>query len=206
MTSMPSPRPDGRRERSRATRARVVAAAYRQFCARGLSVSMPDIAADAGVSVQTLYFAFGTKTALLGEVLKLAVHGDDRPEPPHERAWFAEMVAEPDPVRALHILLVGTQGIYDRLGPLVSLFRSGDPEVAQMWQHSEELRYSGMRLMTKELLRKGKPRAGVTLKTATDIVFVVLGAETYQAFAGLGWSPQRWQDWAADTVAGALFE
>lgn len=205
MTPVPAARQDGRRERSRATRARVVAAAYRQFCRSGLSASMTDVAADAGVSVQTLYFSFGTKTALLGEVLRFAVHGDDRPEPPHQRAWFAAMVAEPDPVRALHLLLDGTQGIYDRLGPLVSVFRSGDPEVAAMWRHSEKLRYDGMRLVAKELLRKGEARSGVDLKTATDVVYVLLSADTHHSFAALKWTPAQWQTWAADTVARALF-
>jgi AcrR family transcriptional regulator len=197
---------DGRRERSRATRRRLVEAAYSAFCARGLGVPLTEIAAEAGVSVQTIYVTFSTKTELLRAALQYAVHGDDLPIPPHHRPWFGRMVAEPDPRRAIEILLRGTQGIYDRVGPLVGVFRTTDPDVAQMWQHSEQLRYDGMHLMTQALVKKGRLRRGVTTRTATDIVFVLLSPDSYQSFVGLGWSASRWRTWVIDTVATALFE
>lgn len=199
-------RPDGRRERSRVTRERVVRAAYDLFCDRGLSVPLAEIARRADVSVQTVYVAFQTKDALLGEVLRHAVHGDDSPLPPHERPWFAEMAAEPDPRRAIGILLRGTQGIYDRVGPLAGIFRTSEPAVAEMWHRSEELRYQGMRAMTKALLEKGPVRKGVDLRSATDVVFVLLSADNHQSFRSLGWSVRRWQSWVTETLTVALFD
>jgi hypothetical protein len=114
------------------------------------------------------------------------------------------MTAEPDPGKAIEILLEGTQGVYDRVAPLAGVFQSAEPEVAQMWRRSEELRRHGMALMTEKLLTKGQPR--VDLSTATDIVFVFLGPETYQTFvADLGWSPDRWRRWTTETLLEALF-
>src|SRR6478672_7026525 len=81
----PSGKVDGRRERSRITRQRIVLAAYTLFCADRLDVSMVAIADRAQVSVQTLYVSFGTKIELLRAALQYAVHGDDLPLPPHER-------------------------------------------------------------------------------------------------------------------------
>jgi len=201
---MTSTKGDGRTARSRATRRRITEAAYKLFCERGFGVPMTAIAEEAGVAVQTLYFSFHTKLDLLSAALQLAVLGDDRPVPPHEREWFAEMVAETDPRAALRILLEGTQGIYDRLGPLAGVFATNDPEVAAMWARSEELRLEGMRTMTAALLMKDASHA-VDLDTATDVVFVLLSAATYQAFADRGWSPEQWRAWTAEAVARALW-
>jgi AcrR family transcriptional regulator len=185
----------------------MVWAAYRLFCERGLGVPLTAVAAEANVAVQTLYFTFHTKLALLQEVLQYAVHGDDLPIPPHERPWFGEMVAEPDPRRAITIILEGTQGIYDRLGPLAGVFRTGEPEVSEMWRHSEELRHQGMTVMVSALTTKGPTRAGVDDAAATDMVFVLLSPDTYQAFVGdRGWTAERWRAWTADTLVNAIFE
>jgi AcrR family transcriptional regulator len=199
-----APQPDSRKQRARATRRRMVEAAYRLFCQRGLGVPLTAVAAEAGVAVQTVYFTFHTKVELLREALQYAVHGDDRPEPPHERPWFTQMVAEPDPRRAVDILLLGTQGIYDRLAPLAAVFHSGDPEVAAMWRHSEELRHTGMGLMVDQLLAKGHPR--LDLDAATDVAYVLLGFDSYRGFViDRGWTPERWRDWTAATLVEALF-
>ena len=56
--------------RARATRARVVAAAAPLFVTRGyLDTTMAELAGAAGVAVQTLYLAFGSKAAVLAAVM-----------------------------------------------------------------------------------------------------------------------------------------
>jgi AcrR family transcriptional regulator len=205
MTSEVAAKVDGRRERSRRTRQRIVLAAYDAFCETGLDVPLTAIAERAGVSVQSVYVAFGTKFELLRAALQYAVHGDDQPQPPHERPWFAEMAAEPDPRRAIGILLGGTQGIYDRVSPFARVFRTSAPDVAGLWTHSEDLRWGGMNLMTQVLLAKGGVHPGLTEEHATDIVFVLLGPESYQSFADRGWSSDRWQGWVTETLMHALF-
>lgn len=196
---------DGRRRRSQRTRQRVVEAGYRVFCDRGYSAPLRAVAAEAGVSVQSLYVSFGTKLELLRAVLQLAVHGDDDPRPPHEREWFAALAAEPDPEAALLLLLEGTQGIYDRLGPLSGVFATSDPDVAGLWAQSERLRYDGLSLAVDRVLAKGTPRVGAT--EARDMAFVLLGPDTYRAFVvSRGWTPDAWRRWTAGTLASAWFE
>jgi len=195
---------DGRRLRSARTRQRSVEAAYRVFCERGYAAPLTAIASEAGVSVQSLYATFGTKLTLLRAVLQLAVHGDDDPRPPHEREWFAAMTAQPDPERALLVLLDGTQGIYDRLGPLSGVFATSDPEIAALWEHSERLRYDGLSTAVDVVLAKAT--ATVTRTQARDMAFVLLGPDTYQAFVTTrGWTPRAWRRWTARTLATAWF-
>jgi AcrR family transcriptional regulator len=182
----------------------VVEAAYRVFCERGYSAPLTAIAAEAGVSVQSLYATFGTKLTLLREVLQFAVHGDDDPRPPHHREWFAAMAAEPDPEQALVILLEGTQGIYDRLGPLYGVFATSDPEIAALWAHSEQLRYHGLSTAVDVVLAK-RP-AHVSRTKARDMAFVLLGPDTYQQFVTTrGWTPTTWRQWTARTLTSAWF-
>jgi AcrR family transcriptional regulator len=204
-SSNPQPS-DARKERARANRRRMVEAAYRLFSERGWGVPLTAIAEEAGVAVQTLYFTFHTKAALLQEALTLAVLQDDLPLGPHERPWFDAMVAEPDPRRALDMVLEATTPIFSRVAPLAAVFKSGDPEVAAIWEHSEKLRLDGYRVMLEALARKAKPRRGLSLNEATDVMFVLLSPEMYWSLVyGQGWSPQRWRGWVTQTLAEALW-
>src|SRR5207248_3972643 len=99
----------------------MVEAAYKLFSEEGYGVPLTAIAAEAGVAVQTLYFTFHTKLDLMGEVLALAVLGDDRPIPPHERPWFEELVKEPDPRKALQLMVDSTTDIFERVAPLLGI-------------------------------------------------------------------------------------
>lgn len=61
-------RPHGRDQ----VRAAIIAAAQRRFAAEGPRASLRDIAADAGVNLGLLHRHFGTKAALIHEVLAAA--------------------------------------------------------------------------------------------------------------------------------------
>ena len=52
---------------------------------------MRDVAADAGVSTETLYSHFSSKRRLLDTVIDIAVVGDDRPLAVAERPEFTAM-------------------------------------------------------------------------------------------------------------------
>src|SRR5215468_11217742 len=78
-----------REANARRTRAAIVAAASELFTARGYAAtSLADIAAAAGVARPTVFAAFGSKPALLRQVLDQALAGDDEPIPVAQRPWF----------------------------------------------------------------------------------------------------------------------
>jgi AcrR family transcriptional regulator len=184
----------------------MVEAAYRQFVEHGFGVPLTSIAKEAGVAVQTLYFTFHTKTELLRATLELAVLGDDQPLAPHQRSWMEQVQAEPDQNKALRLLVSGTHPMFERVAPLVGIFRSGDPEVAALWDHAQELRLDGYRQhVMPALAKKGRLRRGLDLDSATDILFVLLSPSVYNEFVlGRRWSTARWQDWITETLANAL--
>lgn len=195
-----------RRERAEATRRRMVGAAYRLFCARGYSVPLTDIAAEAGVAVQTLYFTFHTKIALLSAALEMAVLGEGETRAPHEREWFDGLVAEPDPRKGLGLMVDGTAAIYPRVAPLRDTLRSGDEEVRALWDHSERLRVDGYRKVIDELAVKGPFRKGIDAGAALDVLLALLSPDLYLYMSkNRGWTSERWQAWIKTTLVEALY-
>src|SRR5258708_13309573 len=99
---------DPRKGRARVNRRRMIEAAYKLFCEQGYGVPLTAIADEAGVAVQTLYFTFHSKIALLSEAMGLAVTGGVESISPNEQPWFQKFVAEPDPRKAIKTLVYST--------------------------------------------------------------------------------------------------
>ena len=195
-----------RRERAQATRQRMVAAAYKLFCAQGYSVPLTDIAAEAGVAVQTLYFTFHTKIALLSAALEMAVLGEGETRAPHEREWFDALASEPDPREGLRHMVDGTAAIYPRVAPLRDTLRSGDEEVRGLWAHSEQLRVDGYRKVIGELATKGPFREELDPGAALDVLLALLSPDLYLFMTReRGWTTERWQRWITATLVEALY-
>ena len=78
-----------REEAARRTRRAIVLAAETLFEERGYGgTSLSEVAAAAGVARPTVTAAFGSKPALLREVVDEALAGDDEPVPVADRPWF----------------------------------------------------------------------------------------------------------------------
>ena len=197
-----------RRERTLATRRRMVGAAYRLFCEKGyIATTMEAIAREADVAVPTLYFTFRTKGALLGEALDAAVMGLDEPVGPEDAPWYRAFEAEPDPRRALKILVENTTVILRRVGPLTAAINAAanDPEVAAVRDLGEQRLHEGYRAIVRMLARKGGLRQGLTVTRATDILFVLLSPALFDALAsGRGWSFAECTRWLVEMLSQQL--
>jgi AcrR family transcriptional regulator len=197
-----------RKERTLATRRRMVGAAYRLFCANGyVATTMEAIAREADVAVPTLYFTFHSKGAILGEALGAAVMGLDEPVGPEDAPWYGAFEAEPDPRLALKILVENTAVILRRVGPLTAAIHgaANDPEVAAVYDRGEQRRYEGYRDIVRLLARKGGLRQGLTVARATDMLFVLLGPQLVDALAsGRGWSAAECNRWLVEVLSQQL--
>lgn len=201
-------RPQPRRERTLATRRRMVGAAYRLFCENGyVATTMEAIAREADVAVPTLYFTFHTKGAILGEALGAAVMGLDEPLPPEDAPWYRAFEAEPDPRRALRIVVENAAVILRRVGPLTAAIHAAanDPEVATVLDLGERRLHESYRGLVRLLARKGGLRRGLTVARATDIMFVLLGPDLFDALAsGRGWSFAECKRWLVEVLSQQL--
>jgi len=198
-----------RAEKTRLTRRRIVAAAADLFLDQGYGATTLDqVAARAGVAVQTVYFHFGNKATLLKEALDVAAVGDDAPVALLDRPWLEELTAEPDPVRVIELWTNGGREILERVAPLLAVVRGtvgADPDLAAQWEVNEGQRRTAFRVLTDLLADRGALLPGLTVEGAADLAFLITSAENYiVATHTLGWAPERWQRTTATLLAQSL--
>ena len=199
-----------RQEQAAATRQRILDAAYDLFCELGYRATTMTLIADrAGVAVQTVYFTFRTKDALLQEVHDQTVLGRGTPVVPPQQPWYAAAVAETTPAGATRILVEGVAAILARVAPMLPVFHAvvADP-AGEVYRKAEAMRRPAMYDVAREiLLSKAKPRPGVDATYAGDLLVVLLGPEIYRMYVlELGWSRERWVDWTTQVIVRELFE
>src|SRR6476659_6139962 len=108
-----------RRDSAKATHWRIVKAAYELFRDQGYAATtMAQVAERAGVAVQTVYFGFHTKAALLARAIDFAVTGKETPRPPEEQPWYRAMRDAPGIDEALRQLVHGVVDMMPRVIPL----------------------------------------------------------------------------------------
>ncbi len=141
LSSPPVPTtPAAARSRPAETRAAVLAAARQLFLDVGYAATtMGAVANAAGVSVETVYKAFGNKPGLVKALFDVAVVGDDEPMPLVQRDFVKRNMAEPDPRRKL--LDYGEHYGRVRRGPArcsssCATPRSAMPAPAEVWARS----------------------------------------------------------------------
>jgi AcrR family transcriptional regulator len=198
-----------RADRAKATQWRIMKAAYTLFCEQGYAATtMAQIAEAAGVAVQTVYFTFHTKPALLSRAYEVAVGGDP-PTMPQQQAWHREMLAAPDIRDALRAFVTGSGEIMRRVTPLYYAARvagDADGDAARVMAFNENGRATGYRADLEILRTKAKFRPGLSLERATDLLLVFVGPDVYHALVdGRGWSHEEWIEWAVFSVAEQIF-
>ena len=180
------------------------------FCERGyVGTTMADIAAAAGVAVQTVYFTFHTKSELLSRAYDFAVLGEGDPLPPERQPWYAKLTAEPNVVAAIRNAVEGIGEILKRATPLDTVVRAGagsDPDTAAVRVRHEGWRAEGYRAMLDILSSKADLRAGVSPDRATQLLLLYLGMDVYRVLVlDFGWAHKAWVDWTVATVAEQVF-
>jgi AcrR family transcriptional regulator len=185
----------------------MLTAAYDLFCADGFrATTMEAISERAGVAVQTVYFTFHTKDAMLQAVLDWAVMGDDALPPPRQ-PWYRAALEAPDPAVAIALIARGVTTIIRRTAPLVPVFQAAAADPAgETWRNAEALRLAAMRDLVDMLAHKSKLRTGVSRAHATDAWFVLLGPDLYRTLViERGWSERQFEGWIARVIGFDLF-
>jgi AcrR family transcriptional regulator len=193
------------KERALETRRQIIRSANEEFCANGYTgTTMRMVANRAGVAIQTVYFVFHTKAALLSEVFASAVLGDTS-TPPDKTDWFARATGGADPLRSLNEFVQGAAELLERTAALDAVVRTAadtDPEVKAFHLHSEELRTAGYRSMVTSLDERGFLRPGIDLDDTNDALLGMLGPGFYQSLRrDSGWAKEHFVAWVTDALA-----
>lgn len=197
-----------RRERAARTRRKILDAADTEFRASGYhGTTMAAIAKRAGVAVQTVYFVFNTKPALLTATIDHAVMGTDE-LPPQDMPWWQESTTTVDGRRALELFVTNTARIESRAAALDRVAQAAsttDPEIVELLAHHEALRSTGFAQYVASLDDRGLLAPGCEPGEATDVLLTLLGSNVFLDFTeARGWSVDRYVSWATDTLCTLL--
>jgi AcrR family transcriptional regulator len=200
-----------RREQAAATRREILEAAQRLFERQGYAATtMAAIAAEAGVALKTVYVAFETKSGLLRALWHLLLRGDEDDVPIPQRAWYREVVAEPDPERKLRLGAHNARLVKERAAVLMGVIRSAaasDADAAELWSRIESDFYDNQRAIVQALDDGGALRDGLDVARAADIMWTLNHPDVWHLLVGArGWTPEAWEQWFADTVGEQLLK
>jgi AcrR family transcriptional regulator len=205
----PSPPPKRRYDTSRRraaaeqTRLAIVASARELFLGNGYgATTMPAIAEAAGVALDTVYAAIGSKPELLRHLIELAISGESRPVAGEERAYAREMREEPDARKKLARYARAIVEIHPRLAPLFQVLREAartEPELAALWREIADRRAVNMRRLVADLVATGEVRPGLESDEIADFIWATNSPEFYLLLVEeRGWLPERFQAWLAE--------
>lgn len=198
-----------RAEKAEQTRRRVLDAATTLFAERGYAVTtMEAIAAHADVAVETVYSRFRSKANLLDAILAPAIVGSDDGGPLFDRPEIAEIRACTDQREQLGLLAHFSRTILqrtDQIHRILQIAASSDANAAQLQQRDRERRYRGQTQYIDMLLANGPIRSHLTRRDAADTYAALANPESYAFLTGQReWSPERFEQWLADSLTRLL--
>ncbi len=191
-----------RDEQARRTRSAVLAAARRLFSEQGYAATtMGAIAEAAGVAVDTVYAAVGSKPVLFRLLLETALSGTDEVVAATDRDYVQQIRDEPRARRKLEIYAGAVRAISERMGPLHLVLRDAAaqaPELAGIRGDIASRRATNMRLLAAELIATGDVRPGLTADEIADVIWTMNSAEFHHLLVHeRGWSPEAFERWLA---------
>lgn len=200
-----------RQENARRTRQAIVAAAAELFTSRGYTAtSLADIATAAGVARPTVFAAFGSKPALLRQVLDQALAGDDEPVPVADRPWFRPVWDAPTQQAVLHAYAQVCTLIGGRSAAAFEAVRraaDASSEVGELWETLQRNRRAGAHMVVRRLEALGPLRPGLATASATDLLWIFNDPAHYDALVRhCGWPEIAFATWLADQMQHALLQ
>jgi AcrR family transcriptional regulator len=193
------------------TRKKIVDAALAAFLEDGYAgATMQKIAASADVVVETIYRAFDGKADLFRAAVAAAVAGGTQraERPVEQRPAIRAVIEEPDPRRKLERYAATQPGIHERLAPLYQALAEAaaiDPDLESIRDELESERLEGMERFARHLRQAGALRPRMSVHEARDILWTLNSHEVHRMLVSeRGWSPRRYRDWLARTLASAL--
>ncbi len=185
-----------------------MAAASELFLARGyVATTIDAVAVRAGVAVQTVYHAFGTKQRLLAAVLDAAIAGDGEPVPVVRRDWVEDLTRSQDGATAVRELVQGSITIVARTTAMYEVVHraASDPEIGALLDEIRRRRRADQRHLIRLLAEAGHVSLGVDLDRAADVFYGVVNEEVFRLLTvDCGWTRRRFEEWASAVLQREL--
>lgn len=200
---------DASRRRAQADRnhTRTVESAERLFRRDGYATTtIAAIAAEADVSVDTIYKSFGGKAGLVRAIRTQALEGEGLV--PAEQRSDKLHAREADPRAIIQGWGALSAEVAPRVSPILLLIRDAaatDPEGRALLEEMDADRLRRMTQNARRLRDAGHLRAGLTLAQAADVLWTFSSPELYELLVlRRGWTPKRYGRFIVDALIHAL--
>jgi AcrR family transcriptional regulator len=198
-----------RREQAAQTRLRIIEAARELFVANGYGrTTIAEIAASAGVAVETVYAAFRNKPTLLRRVWYVSFRGDEQDVRLLRRPEIRAILDEPDLATRFHQHALIVTAVFRRIAPLLAALHgaaSSEPSAAAMLTEWDEGRldacatYAAAAAATKQLT--------VSEAECRDVLAATMDGALWQRLvAESGWSDERFAAWLGELWTSMMVE
>lgn len=193
-----------RTRRAQDTRRAILDSARRLFRDRGYAAtSMPVIALDAGVAVQTVYAVFGRKRNILFALL------DQMPLDADLVGYRARLAAASgDPRSQLREAVEFSARMYGGNSDVTELARTiggADQDLGDLWREGERRRYDAVSELVAEWHALGVLRAELSASAATDILWALSGPDNFRLLVReRAWAPDHYRNWLAAALEREL--
>ena len=195
-----------RREQAQMTRQRILDAARRLLTGGTYSsVTMEDIAKEAGVAYQTVYAIFGSKPGLAHGLVEVGFpHVDDALK------LFGDLRGSADVELWLRTSARVNRLIYEICADLLRFMReSGDPSLLARYRERQEQVFREMTQfgLPAILESSGRLRAGISPSEGVAVIWSLSGPDPYTELVfQRGWTPSRYEEWLGDATINMLLQ
>jgi AcrR family transcriptional regulator len=198
-----------RRQQAQENRARILAAAHDLFVDKGyVSTTIAEVAAAAGVAVETVYAAFRNKITLLHRAWDVAVGGDEQDVHILDRPEMRAMLGEPD-LRARFARFAAVNTAIMRRTARLRLAVLGaagaDPAAAALLAEIDGARLEAMAVHARAATATGQLASPE--ESCRDVLFATTdGSLWHNLVEQRGWSDERYASWLGRLWVAALVD
>jgi len=192
-------RSEHRQRQAEQTRRAILGAARTLFTDRGYAAtSVADIAAEAGVSVPTVYASVGAKA----ELARAMVEFLNEEGGVLENDQWQRQATSPDELLRRNMHLV--RELNEKCGDIIRSVRAAahsEPDLVPVVEAGDGYHREGEYAIAGALAQMGALREGISVEQAGAIITVLASSQSIdQLVLEHGWSHQEVEDWLADTL------
>lgn len=193
------------------TRESVLSAARDLFVSEGWAgATIAGIAKEAGVSNETVYATFGSKNALLEELVTRAVRGDAAELSLSEQEVPGRIASEPSQSRQIELFAHDIASVLERVAPLMDVARAAaatDDAIARLYAGFHRGRRKNLEWFASMLLRNGPLRDGMDARMAGDILWRIASPDLFRLMRQQEeLSQAAYAEWLAQSVKLLILE
>lgn len=197
-----------RSEQAELTRQRVLDAAAGLFVKLGYAgTTITAVAAEAGVSPETIYATFDSKRGLLEGVIDGTIMGPGSPVPLEEQSVWDAIAEEPDARERLRAYVEFSCGVLSRTSPIHQVIRGAADSESFAVELSNRLLRERLASNVRHLRDYvgADLREGLTLQRAAERYCAITSPEMHHLLTvRLGWSRKAHQEWVVAHVVQDL--